>query len=117
MEVYSNDKSGNDESLGKFEIPRASLEVSDRGAPGPKMDGWFPLTSNNKHTDVTGEVLIEVLLSETDSGLDHLTVTVHKARDLLSKDSTSKCDPVCTVKLDAEAHTTDKVKGSRYVML
>jgi len=114
VEVYSNDKSGNDESLGKFEIPRASLEVSDRGAPGPKMDGWFPLTSNNKHTDVTGEVLIEVLLSETDSGLDHLTVTVHKARDLLSKDSTSKCDPVCTVKLDAEAHTTDKVKGSRY---
>ena len=114
VEVYSNDKSGNDESLGKFEIPRSSLEAADRGAPGTQLDGWFPLTMHNKHTDVTGEVLIEVLLSETDSGLDHLTVTVHKARDLLSKDSTSKCDPVCTVTLDAEAHVTEKVKGSRY---
>jgi RAS protein activator-like 1 len=114
VQVFSHSKDGNDEHLGKFEIARHTLEPAERGAPTVALDGWFPLTSQTKQTEVTGEVLVELLLSETDGGLDHLTVTIHKARDLLSKESTTTCNPICTVVLDAQTHTTDKVKGSKY---
>ncbi len=35
-----------------------------------------------KDTDVTGEVFIRLLKSETATGLDHLTVTVVRGRDI-----------------------------------
>jgi hypothetical protein len=55
--VVSNDAKGNEESLGKFEIPRRALEPAERGAPPPPpLDGWFPLTNSNKHTEMNGEV-------------------------------------------------------------
>lgn len=65
-------------------------------------------------TETPGEVLVELMLSETDGGLDHLTVTIVKARDIAAKDSNARCDPVATVSLDAQEFSTEKMKGCRY---
>lgn len=64
------------------------------------MDSWHSLVKMVKETDVSGEVLIRLLLSETETGLDQLTVTVVKARDikvclqLFLTRSRAKCRPL-----------------------
>ena len=40
-------------------------------------------------------------------------MTIRRARDLVSKTSTSRCDPVATVSLDAQEFSTEKIKGAR----
>lgn len=46
------------------------------------VDSWFSLLRVCKESEVTGEVLLRLLLSETATGLDQLTVTVVRARDV-----------------------------------
>eukprot|EP00039_Didymoeca_costata_P010289 m.138291 g.138291 ORF g.138291 m.138291 type:complete len:811 (+) comp14773_c0_seq1:287-2719(+) len=114
LHVYNQEKSGNDEPLGIVYLSRSIME-NTQGEGKRTLDGWLPLMKPGQGpTDFYGEVLLEMLLSETDTGLDHLTVTVHKARDLLPKDTTTKCDPMVALQLDAQEVTTEKVKNSRY---
>jgi RAS protein activator-like 1 len=65
-------------------------------------------------TEPHGEVLVSLLLSETSTALDHLTVTLIGARDLASKDATPKVDPQVVIQLDNEKRTSEKLKGTKY---
>lgn len=65
-------------------------------------------------TESHGECNVSLLLSATPTGLEHLSVTIHAARDILDKNSVSKCDPYAVVILDSKRVTTDKLKNTRY---
>lgn len=78
------------------------------------LEGWFPLCKPTQQTEPHGEVLVSFLQSATATGLDHLTVTVGCARDIVPKDATTKVDPQVVILLDNEKQSTEKLKGSRY---
>jgi len=104
--IFNHDKP--DDPVGKIDFGRKNFVDS------ANIDGWFPLVKPTSATESKGEVLVELLLSETANGLDHLTVTTVAARDLCAKDTTSKCDSFAKVILDAQEVATDKIKGTRY---
>lgn len=88
LQVYDQDLLKADDPIGKVTFSRKQVESSTSGlslqhvGDCPGVDAWHPLVKMVKETDVTGEVLIILLLSETETGLDQLTVTVVKGRDI-----------------------------------
>lgn len=78
------------------------------------IDGWFQLRKPVQQTEPHGEIGVSLLLSSTSTGLDHLTVTVNGARDILSKSVATKVDPAVVVTLDGQKYTTNRVKNDRY---
>ncbi len=86
--VYDQDKLKSDDPIGKVSFSRKQVEAMAQGADLNEcgdcegVDTWHALTQITKETEVTGEVLVRLVLSESPTGLDHLTVSVVCARDL-----------------------------------
>eukprot|EP00040_Diaphanoeca_grandis_P018241 m.95765 g.95765 ORF g.95765 m.95765 type:complete len:783 (-) comp26847_c0_seq1:209-2557(-) len=108
VRVYMYHQEKPDDPIGKVDFERTSFTET------PIVEGWFPLIKPCPQTESFGEVEVELLLSETETGLDHLTCTVLQARDLCGKDTTTKCDSFAKVVLDAQQESTEKIKACRY---
>jgi len=108
LRVYMYHQEKPEDPIGKVDFQRSSFIES------PTVEGWFPMVKPCPQTECFGEVEVELLLSETETGLDHLTVTVLQARDLHGKDTTTKCDSFARVILDAQQENTDKIKSCRF---
>lgn len=103
-------------------LPRGLADTSTA------LDSWYPVVKMGKDLTHGGEVFVELMLSETASGLDLLTVTILRARDLLSRvshsqtspslmssqEAASKCDPFAVVELDSAKQQTQKCRGTKY---
>eukprot|EP00051_Salpingoeca_urceolata_P018497 m.260028 g.260028 ORF g.260028 m.260028 type:complete len:805 (-) comp19208_c4_seq1:48-2462(-) len=108
--MYDMDKRTANDPIGKLSFSRHQL-VNDASLA---VDKWYPLTKICRETQLYGEIFVELLLSETSTGLDELTVTIVKARDLSSKESMTKMDPFVVVKLDEQTCMTDRVRATKY---
>lgn len=102
--VYDQDRGKSDDAIGKVSFSRRQMEEVANG-----IDSWHPLVKMCKETEVSGEVLVRLLKSETPTGLDHLTVTVVRARDVKE----TFPDLLAIVTLDGERQVTEKCKVTR----
>eukprot|EP00052_Salpingoeca_macrocollata_P008172 m.65030 g.65030 ORF g.65030 m.65030 type:complete len:785 (+) comp16464_c1_seq1:376-2730(+) len=107
LDVYDFDKLTADDAIGRVTISREKLQHN----PDLATDQWHPLTKITRETTCTGEVQVELLLSETETGLDQLVLTVIQARDLTQE---IRCDPYAIVELDLARKETERAKNTRF---